>query len=335
MGESDSPNVPPLAQEPGSQSRQEPPVVGSAAGPPGGGLPPLQVAPPPQETETDKHAERPHRITILLALLALIISVASAILQYVNAVQARKEAAQAAEKQAADVERSRIAAENSAESGRVLAEATQFALKLQSRGTTAVEKSAEAAQSLARVEEVIREIVARSQSSRLIVRLEPYKDPKSGADSRRLLLVNGTSIPALGVEVGYEIHTLGMPDQTDLVWKLVPNEFQAASESVDFYVKAIEKLKPRYFIDFLAPETGVTVADTLPAPKWFSFTLATKATDLSSIPVPTKYTPLRSAVVFGYVKYADNANKSKKVPFCFPLDPKKMDLSCQKVNPIE
>ena len=95
MGESDSPNVPPLAQEPGSQSRQEPPVVGSAAGPPGGGLPPLQVAPPPQETETDKHAERPHRITILLALLALIISVASAILQYVNAVQARKEAAQA------------------------------------------------------------------------------------------------------------------------------------------------------------------------------------------------------------------------------------------------
>src|ERR1035441_7806396 len=78
MGESDSPNVPPLAQEPGSQSRQEPPVVGSAAGPPGGGLPPLQVAPPPQETETDKHAERPHRITILLALLALIISVASA-----------------------------------------------------------------------------------------------------------------------------------------------------------------------------------------------------------------------------------------------------------------
>ena len=248
----------------------------------------------------------------------------------------------AAEKQAADVERSRIAAEKSADSAGVLAETTQRALKLQSRGTTAVERSAEASGSMARDEQMMREIIARSQSARLMVRLDPYKDTKSGADSQRLLLVNPTLIPALGVEVGYEIHTLGIPDQIDLEWRLKWNEPEGVSESVDFYQKAIEKLKPRFSIDFLRPGIVVTVADTLPAPKWF-FLIKPPAA-LKNIPKPAKYTStstvpsfpaLRPAVVFGYVRYSDAANKSKTVLFCFPLDSKRTDLNCQKVNPTE
>jgi hypothetical protein len=242
-------------------------------------------------------------------------------LQYKNAVQARKEAAQAAEKQAADVERSRIAAEDSAASSRVLAETTQRALKLQSRGTTAVEKSTD--------------VYVRSQSARLMVILEPYKDANSGASSRRLLLLNASGIPATRVKVGYEIHTLGMPDQAALAWRLTPNEPEPVSESVDFYIKAMEKLKPQYSNDWLVPGIKVTVADTLPDPKWFFFTIS----DYSNIPYPHKYASssfaLRPAVVFGYLQWTDNANQSKKVPFCFSLDPKKPDLNCQKVNPTE
>ena len=331
MGEANPPNLPPLAQEPLQQPQPEPPVaVRPIAG----------IPPPPGPPPEDKSADRPHGITIWLAIAALIVSAASAAFQQVNAVRARKEAAQASEKQATDVERSRIAAENSAESGRVLAAATLRALDLQSRGTTAVEMNAQATGSLAKEEQTIREIIARSQSARLMVRLNPYSDTKNGADSRKLLLVNGSSIPALRVEVGYQIHTLGMPDQADLTWRVLNEPEPPVSESADFYQKAIERLKPRYSVDFLAPGTGVTVADTLPAPKWFLFLMPEKWTDSSTIPVPNKYAPssatrLMSAVVFGYVRYADNANESKKMPFCFPLDPKKIDPNCQRVNSIE
>jgi hypothetical protein len=199
-----------------------------------------------------------------------------------------------------------------------LAEATLRALELQSRSTTAVEKNAEASKSFAKDEGIIRDILARSQSARLMVKLEPYKDAKSGADSRRLLLVNGTLIPALGVEVGYEIHTLGMPDQTDLAWRLTPNEPQPVSESVAFYVKAIEKLKPQYSISFLAPATGVTVADTLPAPKWFFLAVVGGLKDYSSVPVPQRCSSaLSSAVVFGYVRYAETRTRARKCRFAF------------------
>jgi hypothetical protein len=282
------------------------------------------VVPPPPPIQSEKHADRPHDVTVVLAIAAMIISIISLIFQEYNSVISRKEAALAAEKQAADVEPSRQAAELSAGAAQTLADTTQRALELQIRGTAAAERSAQAASLLTQEERGIRELNARIQSPRLNVVLQPSKDVKSGADSRKLYVINGSRVPALQVEIGYTIHTLGMSDSWDLAWNLRTNPDAMISESVSYYLKQIETLKTRYYKAWISPDMIDVVADELPAPKWFVVTM--NKSDLEALQTgPRQYTKLskwpglRPAVVFGYVKYKDGTNHNKKFPFCMTL----------------
>ena len=263
----------------------------------------------------------------------------SLIVQQINTANARRDAAQAAEKQAKDIERARVAAEISARSAETLAETTQRALEIQGRGTTAAEESARAASSLAQDQRIIRKIIASSQSARLMVTLEPI-DAKSKVNFRKLYLVNASSVMARRIEVGYAVHTIGVSDQEKLVWELAPNKSEPVSESLGFYLKQIETLKPRYSKPFLAADSGEVIPEELPAPKWFVIRMTKseleKAFDGTTYKkVPSEWPGLRPAVVFGYIRYADNANQSKKLPFCMSLDAKKPDPNCEKVNTLE